>query len=127
MQRVIIIACLLLAALGWVGWSLRAASSSRALGHPPRTAIPTTVAAVRRNPHAFAGKTISLTGRMTECCPTAGCWFYLNDGTGDLRVDAREGGFSVLGLPVGSRLRVFGTITHEPGEDPQLAAVGARS
>jgi hypothetical protein len=127
MQRIIIIACLLLTALGWAGWSLRAGSSSRELGHPPRAAVSATIAAVRRNPRAFAGKTICLTGRMTERCPTAGCWFYLNDGTGDLRVDAREGGFSVLGLPLGARVMVFGRIVHEPGEDPQLAAVGLRS
>src|SRR5712691_6723691 len=127
MQRLIIIACLLLAALGWAGWSLHAASSSRELGHPPRAAVTTTIAAVRRNPGAFAGKMICLTGRMTERCPTAGCWFYLNDGTGDLRVDAQQGGFSVLGLPMGARLAVFGRIAREPGEDPQLEAVGARS
>jgi hypothetical protein len=126
MQRVIIIASLLLAALGWAGWSLRAASPSRELGHPPRTAAAATIGAVRHNPRAYAGKTICLTGRMTERCPTAGCWFYLNDGTGDLRVDAQEGGFSVLGLPMGARLAVFGHIVQEPGEDPQLAAVGVR-
>src|SRR5260370_39861196 len=70
---------------------------------------------------------LSLTGHMTERCPTAGCWFYLNDGTGDLRVDAQEGGFSVLGLPLGARLTVFGHIVQEPSEDPQLAAAGGGS
>ena len=127
MQRAFLIAFLLIAAFGWAGWSLHAASASRELGHPPRTAVTTTIAAVHQNPHAFAGKTIGLTGRMTERCPTAGCWFYLSDGTGDLRVDAQEGGFSVLGLPMGARLTVFGRVVREPGEDPQLEAVGARS
>jgi len=127
MQRVLIIACLLMLAACWTAWSLHAASSSRELGHPPRTAAPTTIAALRRRPAALVGKTISLTGRMTERCPTAGCWFYLNDGTGDLRVDAGAGNFSVSGLPVGARLTVYGKIIQEPGEDPQLAAVGVRS
>src|SRR5207244_3702071 len=102
-------------------------SSMRVLGHPPASALSTTIAAVRRDPGAFAGKTIALTGCMTERCPTAGCWFYLNDGTGDLRVDARAGSFSVLGLPIGGRLTVFGSVVREPGEDPELEAVGARS
>lgn len=127
MRRVLIIACLLMLAACWTAWSLRAASSSRELGHPPQSAAPTTIAAVRRSPAALAGKVISLTGRMTERCPTAGCWFYLNDGTGDLRVDAGAGNFSVSGLPVGARLTVYGKVTQEPGEDPQLAAVGVRS
>jgi hypothetical protein len=126
MRRVVVIACLLLLAAGWATWSLRAASSSRELGHPPLTAPRTTIAAVRRNPVAFVGKTVKLMGRMTERCPSAGCWFYLNDGTGDIRVDAGAGGFSVLGLPMGARIIVFGTLIQEPGEDPQLAAVGAR-
>lgn len=126
MRRALLIACILLMAAGWATWSLRAASSSRVLGQPPRAASPTTIAAVRQNPGAFSGKTVSLTGRMTQCCPSAGCWFYLNDGTGELRVDARAGAFSVLGVPIGARLTVFGTVTQEPGEDLQLAAVGAR-
>lgn len=127
MQRLILIFCLLIAALGWAGWSLRAASSRRELGHPPHAAVSATIAAVRRNPKAFAGKTICLTGHMTERCPTAGCWFYLNDGTGSLRVDAGAGGFSVSALPLGARLTVFGRVVSERGEDPELAAVGARS
>jgi hypothetical protein len=127
MQRAVVIFCLLLAALGWAGWSLRAASSGRALGHPPRAALAAHIAGILRNPQPFMGKTLSLTGRMTERCPTAGCWFYLNDGTGSLRVDAGAGSFSVLGLPMGARLTVFGRLIHESGEEPQLAAVGARS
>jgi hypothetical protein len=127
MQRIILIFGLLIVALGWAGWSLKAASSGAALGHPPQTAPAATIAAVRRNPQAFAGKTICLTGRMTERCPTAGCWFDLDDGTGSLRVDAGAGGFSVSGLPMGARLKAFGRVEAEPGEDPQLVAVGVRS
>jgi hypothetical protein len=127
MRRVLIIVCLLMLAACWTAWSLHAASTSRELGHPPQTAIAATVAAIRRNPSVFAGKNLSLTGRMTERCPTAGCWFYINDGTGDLRVDLGDGNFSVSGLRVGARLTVFGTVLQEPGEDPQLAGVGVRS
>src|SRR5438552_772951 len=127
MRRVLVIACLLMLAACWAAWSLKAASESRELGHPPQTAVATTIVAVRRDPGAFAGKMISLTGRMTERCPTAGCWFYLNDGTGDLRVDAQEGNFSVSGLPIGARLTVFGKVIQEPGEDLQLAGVVVRS
>jgi hypothetical protein len=127
MRRVLIIVCLLMLAACWTAWSLRAASSSRELGHPPRTATPATIAAIRRDPTAFAGQMLALTGQMTERCPTAGCWFYLNDGTGDLRVDLGAGNFSVSGLPVGARLTVYGKVIQEPGEDLQLAGVGVRS
>src|SRR5207302_4418766 len=113
--------------VGWATWLLRAASSSRELGHPPLHAPRTMIAAVRRNPVGFAGKTVKLMGRMTERCPSAGCWFYLNDGTGDIRVDAGAGNFSVSGLPIGARMTVYGKVIREPGEDPQLAGVGVRS
>ncbi len=126
MQRAIVIACLLMLAACWATWSLRAASAGRVLGHPPATAPSTTIAALQRDPGLLAGKLVALTGRMTDRCPSAGCWFYLNDGTGDLRVDAGAGRFSVLGLPIGARITVFGKLTLEPGEAPQLAAVGAR-
>jgi hypothetical protein len=127
MRRVLIIACLLMLAACWTAWSLHAASTSRELGHPPRTAEPATIAAIRRHPASLTGKMLSLTGRMTERCPTAGCWFYLNDGTGDLRVDLGAGSFSVSGLPIGARMTVYGKVVQEPGEDPQLAGVGVRS
>ena len=114
--------CLLFLVVGGATWSLRAASSSEELGKPPVSAPPTTIAAVGEKPAAFANKTIALTGRITERCPMAGCWFNLNDGTGDLRIDARPGRFSVLGLAMGARVTVFGSVVKEPGEGPQLAA-----
>jgi hypothetical protein len=126
MQRVITIACLLFLAVGWAAWSLRAAASGRVLGYPPAAAPAVTIAAVRRQPGAYGGKTLALTGRMTDRCPSAGCWFYLNDGTGELRVDAGAGRFSVLGVPIGARMTVFGQVICEPGEGPQFVAAGVR-
>src|SRR6478672_3326638 len=102
MQRAVVLICLLVFAVGWATWTMRAASSLHDLGRIPRGAARATIARIRRDPHAVSGKMVAVTGRMTDRCPTAGCWFYLNDGTGDLRVDAREGGFSVLGVPVGA-------------------------
>jgi hypothetical protein len=126
MQRVILLLCLLLLAVCWSTWSLRAASLGRDLGRPPRVAVRTSISELRRRPAAFAGQTVAVTGQITDRCPTAGCWFYLNDGTSSLRVDARAGAFSVLGLPIGARLTVFGTLVQEPDEEQQLSAVGAR-
>jgi hypothetical protein len=126
MQRVILLLCLLLLAVCWSTWNLRAASVGRDLGRPPQAAVRVRIGELLRRPAAFAGQTVAVTGQITDRCPTAGCWFYLNDGIASLRVDAREGGFSVLGLPVGARLTVFGTLVHEPDEELQLSAVGAR-
>jgi hypothetical protein len=127
MQRVVVLTCLMIVAVCWATWTLRAASSNHILGRPAAAAVATTIGAIRRNSGAFVGKTVAITGRMTSRCPSAGCWFYVDDGTGDLRVDAKEGGFSVLGVPLGTRLTVSGTVVCEPGEDPQLFASGARS
>lgn len=127
MQRVIIIACLLMVAVCWANWTLRAASTTHELGRPPSGAVIATVAELRQNPTAFSGKMVAVTGQLTQKCPTAGCWFYLNDGTGDLRVDARPGSFSVSSLPVGARVTVYGKLVRESGADLQIAAVGVRS
>lgn len=127
MQRVIVIISLLMLVVCWATWTLQAASSGHELGRPARGAISATIAELRRTPGAFRDKAVAVTGQVTKRCPTAGCWFYLNDGTGDLRIDARPGSFSVLSVPIGARLTVFGRLVQEPAEDLQIAAVGARS
>ena len=62
-------------------------------------------------------------GLMVEKCPQAGCWFDLRDGTGTLRVDTKNAGFTVLDVPVGTRMRVTGRPAGK-GPDVVLHAAG---
>ena len=71
-----------------------------------------------------AGKTV-IAGRMIEKCPTAGCWFRLQDSTGVIKVDTKTAGFVVSDLPVGTQVTVLGTL-KTVGER-HFEAVGLRA
>lgn len=68
---------------------------------------------------------VSLYGRIVEKCPVAGCWFYLDDGTGRMKVDTKAAGFVVLDVPIGRKVEVRGKIDRS-GDDTEIAADGVR-
>jgi Domain of unknown function (DUF4920) len=47
------------------------------LGKPLTLPKPVTVAELMSNPNASVGKTVQVTGRITEVCEMAGCWLNL--------------------------------------------------
>src|SRR5690242_14001282 len=51
---------------------------------------------------------VNLSGKLVEKCPVAGCWFYLEDSTGRIKVDTKVAGFVVLDVPLGKRVEVAG-------------------
>lgn len=63
-----------------------------------------------------AGKNIVLTGTITEKCPTAGCWFWLTDATGAIRVDTKNAKFVVTDIPLNHKVTVGGDVTDLDGE-----------
>lgn len=68
---------------------------------------------------------IILHGTMTKKCPVAGCWFFLQDDTGTIKVDTKNSGFVVVDVPLNSTLTVAGRIgTNEAGRF--LDATGLR-
>jgi uncharacterized protein YdeI (BOF family) len=96
-----------------------APSGSRSLGAGPEGTL-TTVAAARS-----ATETITLTGRMTEKCPVAACWFKLQDKTGVVTVDVKAAGFVVSDVPVGATVTAYGKMDSS-GAEPVLHATGLR-
>lgn len=72
-----------------------------------------------------AGTNVVLTGTLTEKCPTAGCWFWLNDSTGMIRVDTKIAGFVVTDVPLNCRVTVAGRVVELEGE-PIIHASGIR-
>ena len=77
---------------------------------------------------ARAGTTalkVVLDGVMVEKCPTAGCWFRLQDGSGIVKVDTTSAGFVVVGVPIETRLTVAGNVIAV-GDDIQIEATGIR-
>jgi uncharacterized protein YdeI (BOF family) len=75
--------------------------------------------AIIQDPSSFEGKELVLTGKIaTEC--GSGCWFLLDDGTGQIYVDLAENNFAIPQLQ-GSTATVKGVIRVENG-DPKLFA-----
>ena len=68
---------------------------------------------------------VALSGTLVEKCPTAGCWFYLKDNTGTVKVDLASAGFSIADLPLGTQVMATGTKQVE-GSETSLCATGLR-
>lgn len=66
-----------------------------------------------------AGETspiVKLKGQMVEKCPVAGCWFYLQDETGTIKVDTKAAGFVVVNVPLQATVEVSGKLVNESDE-----------
>ena len=79
------------------------------------------VGSLLENPKAYAGREVSLTGKITTECGS-GCWFFLDDGTGTVYVDTNPGNFAIPQLP-GKTVRVKGTVTSTGGDVAILATM----
>ena len=68
---------------------------------------------------------VNLHGTMVEKCPVAGCWFYLQDETGVIKVDTKAAGFVVVNVPLQTQVTVGGTVVNQ-SEDVTIQATGIR-
>ena len=62
------------------------------------------------------GTNVVLKGVIVEKCPIAGCWFWLNDTTGMIRVDTKESKFVVTDVPLNKEVTVAGHLVEQEGE-----------
>jgi len=69
------------------------------------------------NETAYHGKMIVVEGKIELECG-AGCWFVLNDGTGNIYVDILPNNFAIP-QKSGEDARVYGEVTLKNG-DPQI-------
>lgn len=68
---------------------------------------------------------VTLRGHIIEKCPTAGCWFQLQDPTGVIKVDTKPAGFVVTDIPLQTAVTVSGKLVYE-GDTVMLYASGLR-
>jgi uncharacterized protein YdeI (BOF family) len=68
---------------------------------------------VMLNP-SLNGKTVNIDGIIVTQCQSNGCWFFLNDGTGQILIDLAPKGFSIP-PKTGKKALVTGTIIQEQG------------
>lgn len=68
------------------------------------------------------GQVVALEGIVVTQCTSNGCWFFLNDSTGQLFIDLAPKGFSIP--PRTKRIaKVFGMVQQKEGS-AQLVAYG---
>ncbi len=80
-MRGILITCavILLAGLGYFGWRFtRPDHHGRAFTGAQETKIGEIV----KDPAAFTNGEYRIRGKIARQCPSSGCWFYLDDGSG---------------------------------------------
>jgi uncharacterized protein YdeI (BOF family) len=68
---------------------------------------------------------VTLQGIITDKCPVAGCWFYLQDDTGVIKVDTKAAGFVVVNVPLQTLVTVSGQVVTQ-SDDVSLQATGLR-
>lgn len=56
------------------------------------------------------GKTVTVQGKIHTQCESNGCWFILDDGTGQLYIDLAQHNFSLPAMP-GRTVKASGTVT----------------
>lgn len=85
----------------------------------------TSVGDIRKSPDRYLNQTITVEGEMTKECPTTGCWWYVKDGTGEIRADSFGSGFALPLNRQGGIVRTTGRLVRTEGGELQIAASGA--
>lgn len=57
------------------------------------------------------GQKVTLEGRIVSQCASSGCWFYLQDDTGQVYIDLSRNGFELPSLP-NRRVKASGTVAR---------------
>lgn len=86
----------------------------------------TSISDISSHGKAWVGKEVTVKGRMTQKCPTSGCWFYVKDSTGEIRVDTAPSGFTITDIPLGKTITVHGKVVVTEG-GTELVATGVKA
>ncbi len=62
------------------------------------------------------GQVVGVEGRVVQQCPSAGCWFRVQDGTGVVLVDLNPLGARLKSQRVGEAVRVVGRVERVQGQ-----------
>lgn len=60
---------------------------------------------------ALIGQTVTLEGKISSQCQSNGCWFFLQDETGQIYIDLATNKFTLPSLP-GKQVRASGTVVR---------------
>jgi hypothetical protein len=83
------------------------------------------IADLQKSPEKYLNQVVTIEGKITRECPKSGCWWYVQDKTGEMRVDSKRGGFSLPLEREGHMVRTTGIAVKTEGGELQIAASGA--
>ncbi|HOF89489.1 MAG TPA: hypothetical protein PLZ36_15515 [Armatimonadota bacterium] len=82
---------------------------------------------ITANPDAYLNTEVTIEGELTRECPSSGCWWYIKDGTGEMRADSLAAGFNLPPNQVGKRFLTAGTVIRTEGGELEISATGAKA
>lgn len=119
MKRILILSVLVLVV--GIGAVMVAFRSPAAFGQPFKVAAMTGLPEVVKNPTSHLVADVRTEGRIVRQCPSSGCWFFLEDGSGSqVRVELGHLGMK-FPQHVGGMVEVEGRLTQN---GKQLEIVG---
>jgi uncharacterized protein YdeI (BOF family) len=63
---------------------------------------------------SLQGQTVNLEGIITTQCQGDGCWFFLNDGTGQIFINLKPAGITIP-PKTGKKAKVTGVVVNDSG------------
>lgn len=123
MKKILVISMAILT-LGVVGVFLTMQPAER-FGEPFKVGAATALRDIVDNPDRFVTADVRTSGRIVRQCPSSGCWFFLDDGTGrNVRVELGHLGIK-LPQHVGGAAEVEGRLIRD-GKDLELIGNGVQ-
>lgn len=86
------------------------AAEVQKFGQPLGDAKATPIAEIAKNPAAFAGKEVTVAGKVCGVCTMAGCWMELEQDNARLRIKVNDGEMVFPADSVGSEAKARGTV-----------------
>ncbi|HSV75164.1 MAG TPA: OB-fold nucleic acid binding domain-containing protein [Chthonomonadales bacterium] len=123
-----IIAVVVVAVVGAGIWYAFGGGEAPGVTAPVPAAQAATVVAIgdlQAAPETYLGQTVAVEGRITRHCPTTGCWWYVQDATGEIRADSSATGFALPPGQDGKQVLTTGKVTRNEGGELELTATGA--
>ena len=123
-MKYIIMMSVSLLVLGVIGVFL-AMRSAESYGDPFKVGPATALRDIVDNPDRFLAADVRTSGRIVRQCPSSGCWFFLDDGTGrQVRVELGHLGMK-FPQHIGGTAEVEGRLTRD-GKNLELVGNGVR-
>jgi hypothetical protein len=86
----------------------------------------TSIRAILEDPFKYDGKPVTVKGIIASVCPSSGCFLRLGEGTSQIYVDLKKGGFTIpRGKNVGHLAYVSG-VANARSDEIKIDATGVR-